>query len=145
VRFSIDLTDPRNGWIEVAVAIGEDSYGFSASDVLNDPIRELADLGLFLASSDHARVAVRFWLEPAGYELAVTRDRLTWSYAHNAGPNLVKPQVRQDLEIETPHAIAREILRCLRDVHPLLDTKNWRHPFPMETATRLAGVLAARA
>jgi hypothetical protein len=49
-----------------------------------------------------------------------------------------------ECSIDAPRAIASEILRCLRDVQPLLDDRAWRHPFPMEAATRLAGLLAAR-
>ena len=145
MRFLLELTNPRAGWIDVAIAIGDDSFGFAASAVLNDPIRELAELGLVLASGESGRVAVRFWLEPAGYELAVTRAdacTLAWTYAHDAMPRLVRPQLVQECAIDAPRAIASEILRCLRAVQPLLDGGAWPHPFPIEAATRLAGLLA---
>jgi hypothetical protein len=151
MRFVLELTNPRAGWIDVAVAIGDDSFGFAASAVLADPIRELAELGLFIATGESGRAAVRFWLEPAGYELAVTRDdayKLAWSYAHEARPQLLRPQLVHERVIDAPRAVASEILRCLRDVQPLLpldgDQRVWRHPFPMEAVTRLAGLLAAR-
>ena len=117
MRFSLELTNPRAGWIDVAIAIGDDSFGFAASDVLNDP---------------------------AGYELAVTRDdacTLAWTYAHDAMPRLVRPQLVHACAIDAPRAIASEILRCLRVLHPLLDGGGWPHPFPIEAATRLAGLL----
>ena len=152
MRFLLELTNPRAGWIDVAVAIGDDSFGFAASDVLNDPIRELADLGMFVATGELGRLAATFWLEPAGYELAVTRDdlfRLAWSYARDARPRLRRPQILHEHAIAAPLTIASEILRCLREVQPLVpldgDKSIWRHPYPMATATRLAGVLAARA
>ena len=151
MRFLLELTNPRAGWVDVALALGDDAFGFAASAVLNDPVRELAELGLFVARGERGRAAVTFWLEPAGYELAVIRDdacRLEWHYAHEARPRLVRPQLVHACPIEAPRAIASELLRCLRELQPLVpldgDTSVWPHPYPMATATRLAGLLSAR-
>lgn len=151
MRFRLDLTNPRAGWVDVALAIGDDSFGFAASDVLNDPIRELADLALFLATGEHGRIAATFWLEPAGYELAITHDdqvRLAWSYGHDARPQLRRPQLVHEHGLDAPRAIASEILRSLRELQLLVpvdgDKGIWRHPYPMAAATRLAGILTTR-
>lgn len=153
MSFAIELTNPRAGWLDVEVSFeGHSPFAFCASHVLNDPIRELAVLGLFLLTGQRGRFAVRFWLEPEGYELAATEHddtySLQWSYAEEASPDLRDPTRLLDRPF-SPRAIASELLRALRAAEPLLPAKRtssvWQHPFPADAVARLADALAARA
>jgi hypothetical protein len=135
VTFAIDIGTPHHGWIDIDVTIDVERFAFSASHVLNDPIRELADLARFVASNERGRVRVLFWLEPQGYELAVTRDdelRIALHRSEMASPDLDDPVV---LVLERPlEAIpfVREIVRCLRAVQPSFPVahEHWMEPFP---------------
>ena len=147
MSFALELANPRAGWLDVTVALGP-RIAFSASHVLNDPLRELAELALFIASRDRGRCAVRFWLEPEGHELAADRDdtlRLTWRSADRARPDLVEPRLVHARVVDAPRAIASEILRALRDVQPHLPVDGnsgiWSHPFPVAQVARLADAL----
>lgn len=150
VSFTIDFTQPRHGWIEVAVAFPAQRYTFAASHVLNDPIRELADLALLLASGEPGQCIATFWLEPAGYELsAVLYDKpcLVWTHWTQTFPRTQQPTVLDELAIDSRRAIASELMRSLTALRSLVpaegDPAMWKHAFPAPQLERLAGLLTA--
>jgi hypothetical protein len=131
VRFQLELANPRHGWLDVVVVLGERRNELVASSVLNDPVRELAELALFVMRGEHGDIAVRFWREPEWYELRATRGALTWrDYA---------------LAVPSPRVVASEILRALRELEPQIsvdgDSERWAHPFPAAQVDALAALL----
>jgi len=148
VSFAIDFMQPRHGWLEVAVAFPTQRYTFAASHVLNDPIRELADLALLLAGGDHGKCIATFWLEPAGYELAAVlydKPQLVWTHWTQTFPRTQQPTLLEEFAIDAPRAVASELLRALTDLRSLVpadgDPDMWKHPYPAEQVDRLAALL----
>jgi hypothetical protein len=151
VTLSIDVRNPRSGWIDVDLRLDERRFEMAVSDVANDPIRELAELALFIAKREPHGARATFWLEPAGYELSASRDpepTLYLSYAERAFATLFPPTT---LVLECPidpDVSASEILRCLRVARPMFvaaratDPRAWRHPFPEAHVTSLADLVA---
>lgn len=104
------------------LALGDRRDTFSASAVLNDPVRDLAELALFVLRGEHGDITARFWLEPAWYELRATPGALVWrGYA---------------LAFSSARVVASEIVRALRELQPQIsaggDRERWYHAFPAE-------------
>jgi len=99
MAFAIDIRNPRHGWIDVAFHLNERDFRFKASNVSNDPVRDLAELALFIVRGAPWRSHVTFWLEPEGYELRASRDpavRLVVSSSRHAYRTLFDPEVLSD-------------------------------------------------
>jgi hypothetical protein len=142
--FSISISNARVNWIDVDVSVGDVRRQFMASAVLNDPLRELADLGVFVATREAGTLGVRFWLEPAGLELrAYRRPELVLALyeADDASPALLRPRLVVEEEIDAA-AAARAILGCLLRVEQILSPQTWQYAFPAERTSVLAHAIA---
>lgn len=148
MSFAINIENPRSGWIDIELCVGERRFEFAASDVANDPVRELAELALSVVRGEPLRARAVFWLEPSGYELSALRDpqlELTVSYSEHAFASLFDPEVMLRHRVDATETGA-EILRCLRAAKGLLakaatvDARPWAHAFPDD---RLAELEAA--
>lgn len=151
MAFAINIGNPRAGWIDVDFRLDDQELRFSASSVLNDPVRELAELGLFIAHGHPWRARVLFWLEPEGYEVCASREPelvLRVSYSEAPCTRRRDPTVVLERTID-PMATAMEILRCLRAAQPMFaaanaaDARSW-HTFPYEQVLELEQALAQR-
>jgi hypothetical protein len=151
VTFTISIRNPRAGWIDVDLRLGEQSFQLAVSHVANDPVRELAELALFIARGEPGRARVTFWLEPAGYELSASRDRdlkLALSHSNDAFRTLFDPALVLEQRVE-PSASAAEILNCLRAARSIFaaavvaDRDSWSHPFPESLVSQLETALSA--
>jgi len=149
MSFAINIENPRRGWIDVALSLGEERFEFAASDVANDPVRQLAELALSIVRGEPSKVRAVFWLEPSGYELCASRDpdlKLTVSYSEHAFANLFDPAVLLRETVDA-FATAVEILRSLRTAKSLfavaaaVDPRPWAHPFPDTLVTQLEAAL----
>ena len=149
MSFAINIENPRRGWIDVALSLGEERFEFAASDVANDPVRQLAELALSIVRGEPSKVRAVFWLEPSGYELCAGRDpdlKLTVSYSEHAFANLFDPAVVLRETVDA-FATAAEILRSLRTAKSLfgaaaaVDPRPWAHPFPDTLVTQLEAAL----
>ena len=143
--FSISISNARANWIDINLNVGDELRQFMASSVLNDPLRELADLGVFIATREPGTLGVRFWLEPGGLELrAVWQPELVLVLyeADEAYPALDRPRVVVE-EVVEPNAAARELLRSLLRAEHVLSPQTWGHEFPAERASVLADAIAA--
>lgn len=68
--FRVVLGAPSEGWLPVELAVGEASFELEASDALNDPLCELADVAVALADQSAAvAMVVRIFEEPGFTEL----------------------------------------------------------------------------
>jgi hypothetical protein len=151
VTFAIKICNPRVGWIDVVLRLGERSFQLAVSDVANDPVRELAELALFIARGEPGRARAMFWLEPAGYELSAIRDPdliLALSYSEDAYTTLFDPTLVLAQRVE-PSGSATELLDCLRTAQPIFaaalvaNPRSWSHPFPESLVSQLAAALSA--
>lgn len=149
MSFAIRINEARHGWLYMELWLGEQKLEWMASDVLNDPVRELAELALFIASGDAGARSVNFWLEPQGYELCATYNlelKLKLLFSDEAYPSLWRPKL-VTVEIIDRGTAAREILRCLRAAQPLFRTtpspngRVWNQPFPDAAMARLEAML----
>lgn len=61
--FGITLEEPTHGWLPIELMIDGEVIKIAASDVLNDPVYELAAAGHCLVNHSH-EVAVNCWTEP---------------------------------------------------------------------------------
>ncbi len=148
MNFSINIRNPRSGWLDLDLQVGEWQLKHSVSAVANDPVRELAELALFIVRNDSGRARVVFWLEPAGYELAAVRDHeleLLVRYSKHAFANLFDPELVLEHQIDPTQCVA-EILRCLRAAQPVFavsDRAAWSHPFPTAVLDELEAMVSA--
>jgi hypothetical protein len=151
MSFAINITNPRRGWIDVEIRLGEQRFEFAASDVANDPVRQLAELALSLVRCEPPNARAVFWLEPSGYELSAIRDpelELMLSYSEDAFANLFDPSVVLQQPVDAS-ATAGEILRCLGTAKSLVaaagavDERPWAHPFPDALVGQLEAALEA--
>jgi hypothetical protein len=145
VTFSISIRNPRHGWCDVELCLGEHRFEWAVSDVANDPVQQLADLGLFAAGHDLGRTSVTFWLEPAGYSLEAVRDpewRLSLQYSKHAFARLFDPTFVAEQSID-PRTCAVEILRCLRAARSeLIAASSRSYKFPDALLSQLEASLA---
>jgi hypothetical protein len=150
MSLSISIRNPRHGWIDVDLHLGEQRFELPVSHVANDPVRELAELALFIARGEPGCARVTFWIEPAGYELCARRDavlNLALSYSEHAFTTLFDPTPVLEQQVE-PSACAVAILNCLRAAQPMFaaavaaDRSAWCHPFPEALLSQLEGAVA---
>lgn len=145
--FSIKITKAHANWIHIELEIGGARQVLMASSVLNDPLRELADLGVFIATREPGNLGARFWLEPNGLELRASwrqADLVLALYeADEAYPELRQPRLALEGVVDANEA-ARELLRCLNAARSLLTREQWRHDFPAERVSVLADAIAVR-
>ncbi len=153
MAFSISIENLRFGWLQATLSFAERKYEFDFSDVSNDALRELAQLGLFLVSDEHFGCEATFWLEPAGYELQASRSdelRLNLRYAEHAFSKLFPPITTVDSISVDGTSCAREIARALRRIQPQLEsaivqgpeTKSWNYTFPLELVLQVEQAIA---
>lgn len=150
MAFSISIRNPRHGWIDVELRLGEQRFELPVSDVANDPVRELAELALFIARAELGSARVTFWIEPAGYELCAMRGavlNLVLSYSEYAFRTLDDPSPVLEQQVD-PSECAAAILNCLRAAQPVFaaavvaDRTAWGHPFPEALLLQLDAALA---
>ena len=141
MSFYIHIHEAVHGWLAIELTVGSRRLELMASDVYNDPLRELAELALFLANGQTGVRGVELHFEPDYYELRANKDdelRLQLVYVEDRH---VAPE-----EAITGTASAREILHCLRSAQPLLtasppeDGRVWDEPFPELAVARLEGL-----
>lgn len=155
--FSLDIRDPRNGWVEVRLSFLGQDFELAASDVANDPISELAQVAIFLLSEESAPRRATFWLEPEGYDLSAWRaDGKTWlalRHSEDAFTTLFEPV---ETLLEAPVGsivVARELLRSLKDARADLvaahehirekSFRGWRYPFPDDLVNQISEALGS--
>lgn len=63
-RFDLHLSVVGHGWLDVMIAIDDVEITYSASNVLNDPLHDLADAALAIEGTAVVRESVALWLEP---------------------------------------------------------------------------------
>ncbi len=143
LSFTIQIRDPNAGWLHARIVLGKQEFDLMFSEVANDPLRELAELGLFLVSNERFACGATFWLEPEGYELRASRDEellLAMHYSDSAFANLFPPaKTLVSLAIDGP-CVASEIVRALRVVEEQLaasERPGWCHPFPIRLIEQL--------
>jgi hypothetical protein len=69
MAIELSLEEPRHGWVPVRLSLAAQLFEFEASDVLNNPVQELADAIRKITQGEAAEVI--FWLEPATYYLQI--------------------------------------------------------------------------
>lgn len=133
---SLTIHGARHGWLELELVLAEQRVSFAASDVLNDPVRELADLALFIARRGVGSARASFWLEPAGYELRAVRDwklDLALVSAREAYPNITHGELVAEESVDAI-VTARHIASQLRLAQQLLAGRTaWKYGFPDDT------------
>ena len=149
MTFFIQIIDVRHGWLDVELELASQEHRFAASHVLNDPVRELAELGLTLANRQGGDRIVEFWLEPDYLELRAIQGRELALELIAIDKSPVHGSDREQMlasEVVDQVVAAREILRCLRIARPHFPVEpsggHWREPFPETIVSELGKALA---
>ncbi len=156
--FEISFETPTRGWLPVEIELGGEHCSFSVSNLLNDPIHELAAAARLLAQGPN-RVAINWWLEPdwhiLGFDstanesstqialyLFAENDQLSyfdddWNNSAQSVCRSVVPTVD----------LCRHIAARLRSLfhscgHSVFESaENWNRPFPDATIDEIYSVL----
>lgn len=148
----IDLRPPRHGWLDYTIELGVFRLEESASWVLNDPLEELVETGLFLAGRGTETRRVCLWAEPGGYALDVWNvgDALSQVRIGSASdfvPPMAGRTLRQRHECTVDRTtLARAIRRAVHQLFlsagPMLAHPHWRDPTRYAVAvTRLREIV----
>jgi hypothetical protein len=144
VAFFIQILDVRHGWLDVELHLASEQRRFGASHVLNDPVRELAELALALVNGEAGDLGVEFWLEPNWLELHANASRDVALELIEIDDMAERSEVLAS-EVVDPTATAREILRCLQIARqwfpPAPDAGRWNAPFPDSLLSKLEKAL----
>jgi hypothetical protein len=73
-RFLLTIDAPGVGWLPLHLTIGDDTIDVAASNVLNDPLAELADVAVAMGHRDALEARVGLWLEPEWLHLRFDAD-----------------------------------------------------------------------
>jgi hypothetical protein len=144
MAFSIELTSPKHGWLDIALGLGGEQLRLRASDVAGDPVRSLAELTLFIKTGQPGTLGAVFWREPAGYELRATRvgDELVMAvnFSRDAYVELHDPHMVVEAPAD-PAEVVAELVRALLAAQRVLPVNGkrgvWRWPFPAAQLARL--------
>ena len=145
MTFAIDIGGAGAGWVGIDLTLGEQTFEMWVSDVANDPLRELADLALFVARGDLGEARATFWLEPEGYELRAVRDSalvLAVRHSRRAFATLQDPRLVLEREVEW-RPVASELARALRAMLAVPPPR-WRYELPAEQIVALEAMLRRR-
>lgn len=63
--FQIAIGQPHAGWLPLTISLAGEVYEYDASNVLNDPLAELAEAAASLVGAGPVRESIEIWLEPA--------------------------------------------------------------------------------
>lgn len=132
---ALELRPPIHGWLEIVLALDDFRLASCASWVLNDPLEELVDLGLFVTRGSSGTRRVCLWTEPAGYALDAWNlndelAQLRLSYAKS----FVPPMAGRALRLEHQCTVERSALaaairdaleRLFSDMNCRLDPDHW--------------------
>lgn len=75
--FSLLLGTPRSGWLPITIVAGNQRFELVGSNVLNDPLHELAVAAVSLANDEVVNAVVSVWEEPGTFELRFTSESAT--------------------------------------------------------------------
>ena len=153
MTFTLAIRHFRHGWADISLTFGPENLEFSASAVANDPLEELAELGVALLTGGSLPRQATFWLEPEGYDLlAWSQDGATWlalRYAECAFARLWEPIETRAKAVVTKRAVAHELHRALeacKDAVQLVNgTPHWCYPYPEALTAKLGAELQSYA
>lgn len=139
LNFDLKFAYPRYGLLPVEIFIGQESCDFVASNVLNDPIKELVDGILhILRFSDSA--IIHWWLEPDWHTLELKPKfgsnnlEITLYCYHNQENFLTAQNSLQTVAptIKVCRCIASSLRTLINDLGQSYyeDVKAWNREFP---------------
>ena len=132
---AIELRPPIHGWLEIGIVLDDFRLASCASWVLNDPLEELVDLGLFVTRGSSGTRRVCLWAEPAGYALDAWNlnddlAQLRLGYAKSFVPPMAGRALRLEHQCTVDRAalaaaIRDALERLLPDIQCGLDPEHW--------------------
>lgn len=151
--FSISFGTPRHGWLPTEIRIADEVISFAASNVLNDPVTELA-LGTRSLLNGPTTAVSRWWLEPAWHTLILERepdsDQVCIQLYCDHLEERPGPSVQQFTTIAPVRVVCRGIAKSLREMIGQAERatgagrRAWNSPFPEDTMTELYEALRSR-
>lgn len=102
--FEITFDVPSHGWLPVQLRIDGKQFEFAASDVLNDPVSEIANACVQLLCGS-TNLTTNWWLEPAWHTLKFEKQthnsglRVTFGYL--ADENACNPESEHQTTMNT--------------------------------------------
>lgn len=144
--FSITFGQPTHGWLPTEIRIGNEVVSFAASNVLNDPVRELATGARSLLEGATTTVS-RWWLEPLWHTLILERETDSESlciqlYCDHPNERL-DPSIQQFTTAAPLRTVCRGIAKSLRQMIREVEQSTyegrhaWNSPFPEDTITEI--------
>jgi hypothetical protein len=117
-ELDISIDPPKFGWLRITIELAGTCHIFDASDVLNDPVTELANACLVLLDGPNS-TTVGFWLEPLWHMLelqAYDNGLTTVTFSCFADENQLNPKSKATTSVDTK-SLCRHILTRLRRMH----------------------------
>ena len=144
--FSISFDQPVHGWLPTEIRIADEVVSFAASNVFNDPVRELAT-GARSLLHGATRTVSRWWLEPKWYALIMERETNSESVCIvlfcDHPDEMPNPSIQQFTTIAPLRTVCQGIAKSLRAMIREVDLSSdegrraWNSPFPEDTITEI--------
>lgn len=112
--FDISIDKPEHGWLPVRITMRGESFGFAASDVLNNPVQEMVDGVATLERGEPLKIT--WWLEPAVYELTTMAEGEGLRLSLHFGPYMddERREVVASVEVQRESLVAVLKRNCAR-------------------------------
>lgn len=148
--FYFSLDPPQYGWFPVVLGINGELHNFSASNVLNDPIGELAAGALDLLKGRTSMVQIEWWLEPDWHSLVFEPSfdgrqlSVTLFCDHTRKLSSAKSKITTTASTTN---VCSTIGRAFRDLSLLISKEEyeagdaWNNPFPEETIAKILEIV----
>lgn len=153
VDFHLQFGEPKHGWLPVRIELGDERYEFTASNVLNDPVYDLAVRGLHILRYSEAAV-VSWWLEPEWntlvFEPTFDGESLLVSFYEHHTEGCTESARRSLQAAAATHRACRDVGRALRKLlHEFgrgccESSAGWNRPFPEEIIREIYTELQVR-
>jgi len=149
-KFNIKFGAPKHGWLPVELQLNSERFEFEASDVLNDPVNEIANAGVQLLSGSSC-VTTNWWLEPSWHTLKLNtqtnNSSMTITFGYLADENHCNPESEHRITLDV-RDFCRVVLRSLYSLRESVDVdeyasdSGWGKPFPDDKLESLHNLLA---
>ena len=149
-KFHITFGVPEHGWLPVKLQLDGELFDFDASDVLNDPVTEIANAAVQLLRG-FSRLTTNWWLEPHWNTLLMcasnTQSDLTITLGCLADENQCDPVSEHSVTLDLRGfcCIIHESLQALRGSTTLAEyaaDSGWGRPFPQDKLDLMQRLLA---
>ena len=141
---------PTHGWLPVELQLDDRCFEFAASDVLNDPVSEIANAGVQLLSGSTC-LSTNWWLEPSWHTLRLNtqsdKSNVTITFGYLADENQLNPESEHAIILNV-REFCRAVLRSLRSLRQSIDLdeyasdSGWGKPFPDDKLELLHNLIA---